>query len=213
MEKELGAYLKDAYQPDAIILHGSRATGNERVHSDWDFILLYTHNDTPGNFREMVNEHNVEVQSVVLPVDDILDTFDSKLQHARVVFEKDGEGTLLLERAQALYAKGFEWPASWPTGPHLWMQGRVDGMRDSLGNNEVYFRYLSQLYIRAINYWYVVLHKEYSQPVYLALPDIAERDPRYRALLAQLADPAIAYSEKVEVAQRMVEHVFGSAVR
>lgn len=42
MKDLIVAHLIETYSPDTIILHGSRARGKERAHSDWDFILLYT---------------------------------------------------------------------------------------------------------------------------------------------------------------------------
>ena len=39
-EKEVVSYLRDKYQPAAIILSGSRATGHARCNSDWDLHLF-----------------------------------------------------------------------------------------------------------------------------------------------------------------------------
>lgn len=208
--KKIIEILKDKYNPTTILLHGSRASGNEHKGSDWDFIFLYETKDNPGSFRELVEGQNIEVQSVILPVENILDTFDTKLQHARVVFETESEGADLVAKAKELYSKGFEWTKTWPIGPKLWMRGRVDGMKDSVDSPEVFLRYFSQFYIRALNYWYFVLHKEYSQPVYIALPDIEKRDPKYRNLLKEISDLSKSNEERVSVAEDIMTHLFDS---
>lgn len=207
MKDKIVKVLKEKYNPSAILLHGSRVSGNEREHSDWDFIFLYKTKDNPGSFRELIDEQNVEVQSVVFPVEDILDTFDTKLQYARVMFETENEGTNLITKAKELYLKGFEWTKTWPTGPKLWLQGRVDGMGDSIDSPETFLRYFSQFYVRALNYWYF-LRKEYSQPIYIALPDIEKRDPSYRKLLKEISDISKTNQERFEIAQKIVNHLF-----
>ena len=40
MEQKLTQYIIEKYSPLAVLLHGSRASGNERPHSDWDFAIL-----------------------------------------------------------------------------------------------------------------------------------------------------------------------------
>jgi len=50
--------------------------------------------------REKIENEDVELKSYTLPVESILDTCDIILQFAKVLWEKDGEGTELLERAQ-----------------------------------------------------------------------------------------------------------------
>ena len=210
MEKTIIEYLKNKYNPATIILHGSRASGNEREHSDWDFILFYTTSDNPGDFRELIQGQNVEVQSVLLPVEDVLKVFGTKLQYARVVFETATEGSDILNRASKLYLQGTPWDKGFPAGPMLWMQGRVDGMKDSVDSSEEFLRYFSQFYVRALSYWYVILHKEYSQPIYIALPDIEKRDAKYRKMLHEISDLSLKNTERIIVAEDIVNHLFNS---
>lgn len=205
---DITEYLKEKYEPSAIILHGSRANNMARDHSDWDFILLYESTENPGSFREKINDQNVEIQSAQLPVEDILDVFGNKLQYAKALYEKGDEGTELLKRAKELYQRGFVWPETWPNGVDLWMQGRIGGMEDNMKDPLLFYRYFSQFYPRAISDWFRVLHREYSKPEYLALPEISRRDPEYYKLLIRLVSSDASLSDKVETARNIHTRLF-----
>jgi len=53
MQEIITSHLIETYEPDAIILHGSRARGKAREHSDWDFILLYAKPTTAKNVGDV----------------------------------------------------------------------------------------------------------------------------------------------------------------
>ena len=57
MKEKLVEYLKEKYNPVAIVLHGSRANGNAREHSDWDFVVFTTSDMNP--YREVVFGTNI----------------------------------------------------------------------------------------------------------------------------------------------------------
>jgi predicted nucleotidyltransferase len=209
MKEKIVEQLKEKYRPVAIILHGSRANGMAREKSDWDFFLLFDSEKTPGNFREVVDGQNIEVQSVTLPVGDILDAFGTKLIGAQVLFENEEEGTKSLEDARAFYSKGFTAPESWPDGPNLLMRGKVDGMKDYVDTPALFYKYFSNFYPRALDYWYTVLHGEYSKPAYLALPEIQKRDPEYYDLIVQFANPETSLAEKAKTAEEIHQKLFG----
>ena len=104
MEEKITTYLKERYSPDAIILHGSRAIGEAREHSDWDFIFLYKSEPTAGAFREFIEEQNIEVQSLITPIteENLLDTVGLKLQNARIIFFLFSLATDLLSIAKSV---------------------------------------------------------------------------------------------------------------
>jgi len=210
MEEKISAYLKEKYNPDAIILHGSRAIGEFREHSDWDFIFLYKSEKTVGAFRELIENQNIEIQSHTAPLleEDILDTVGLKLQNARVLFEIDDLATDLLNLSKEVYARGFVWPDTWPTGTRLWMQGRIDGMKDTAEDPSLFYRYFCQFYPRAISDWFRVLHKEFPKPEYIALPEIKERDLEYYKLLEKLVNSKISLKEKASISQQISDKLF-----
>lgn len=212
-EEKIVEYLKNQYNPDAIILHGSRAINQGRPHSDWDFIFLFNTEPLAGDFREVVDGENVEVQSELLPIeeDKILDQIGLKLQNAKVLFEKENEGTELFTKARRVYEVGFQWPETWPNGPNLWMQGRIGGMKDNSDDSLLFYRYFCQFYPRAINDWFRVLHRQFPKPEYLALPHIQEEDLEYYVLLTELVDPSVTLEEKVSTAEKIRVKLFGES--
>jgi len=62
IEQKLVDYLKAKYSPLAILIHGSRASGFAREHSDWDFAILVD-KDTQVD-REIIDGANIEVRVI-----------------------------------------------------------------------------------------------------------------------------------------------------
>lgn len=208
MQEIIIEHLKETYKPEAIILHGSRARGKEREHSDWDFIFLYKSPNQGRNGREMFNNQNIEFSSYVIPVNDIEKEFSIKLQGAKVVYEVDTIGTELLQKANAYYEQGIHWSVENFSNHRLWAQGRIDGMRDNIDNSLIFTKYFTDFYQRVFNYWYWILQNSHSQPVYVAIEEIKERDPDYHVLLKSFASQDTPLKEKVEIAERIKVHLF-----
>lgn len=208
MQEEIVNYLKAKYNPDVVILHGSRARKMEREHSDWDFILLYKSPTEHTNGRELYKEQNIELQIELLPIGDIEYVFGTKLQDAKVLYEKGKEGTELLTEAQKSYAKGVQWSEKKRASHELWIQGRIDGMKDNVDRPEVFYKYFSDFYQRIFSYWYWILKKEYSQPIYIAVDEIVQKDPDYYDLVTRLIDSDVSLEEKVVTAKKIKDHLF-----
>ena len=107
MEKQnqIVEYLRENYKPDAIVLHGSRATGMQRPHSDWDIILLFNAQPERSSKREEIAGEDVEWKTILLPVtgDNILDVCGVQFQFTKLLWEKDGVGTELLAQANTFF--------------------------------------------------------------------------------------------------------------
>jgi len=209
MQEEIIQYLQETYTPQSIILHGSRASGMEREHSDWDFILLFADgipNDVPT--REFYKEEHIEIYSVQAPTENIFDTFGTKLSSVQLLFDTDNLGLELLYEAQKVYSKGPNWDESKVYENKLWVMGRVDGMRDTTDNPMIFNKYFSDFYVRLHNYWYIILHNQHSKPIYLALPEIKEKDPNYYKILNSLSVNETSLSDKVLIADKIVSLLF-----
>ena len=181
-------HLRENFDPDAIILHGSRARRMEREHSDWDFILIYKENKpAPGTGRLLLNEQNIEFQSENISDKDVISVFGTKLQQAKVVFEKDSEGTDILFKANEKYEGGINLPLEKLQGHKLWMKGRIDGMSDCLHEPILFDKYFSDVYPRIFSYWYWFKQSKYSQPIYVAVREIEETDTEYYKLIEDLS--------------------------
>ena len=140
MQEDIVDHLREIYKPDAIILHGSRARGKERASSDWDFIFLYNNPVNTPSGRKVYKDQNIEFSSFVLPiaVEDVENEFSTKLQEAKVVYESNGEGTDLLDKANIVYREGVYWSPEKISNHKLWIQGRIDGMRDHVDDDVIF---------------------------------------------------------------------------
>ena len=202
MEEKIVDYLRETYTPEAIILHGSRASGHEREHSDWDFILLYEREiDWPNNGRVKVLDENIEFSHHQLPVTDVMKEFNVKLQNARVVYETRSVGTEVLQNIQATYTEPLAWAAEEKYSHSLWMQGRIDGMADTIEEPLLFEKYAADFYGRITNYWYWAVCDRYPKPIYLALEEIQAADPEYFSLIKQFVygnnEAKIATAEEI----------------
>jgi len=75
-------------------------------------------------------------------------------------------------------------------------------------SERLFQKYLGTFYERALNYWYQVLHKMFSQPVYLAVETIKNEDPEYFLHLSALASPSVTNQDKIEHAQKIHAMLF-----
>ena len=213
MLEDIIDHLKEVYIPDVIILHGSRARGREREHSDWDFIFLYNRQPEILSGRELYKGQNIEFGSYVLPVTfaDVENEFSTKLQGAKVVYEKDAEGTMLLDEARAMYQKGVHWSKE-KVGYHkLLIEGRIAGMKDNTDNPMVFSKYLADLYQRVFNYWYWLTQNSFSKPIYMAVEEVAEKDPEYYRLVSLLIDTSASPAEKVQAVEEIRDRLFSKS--
>jgi len=208
MQDTITEHLHSTYSPDAIILHGSRARGKEREYSDWDFIFLYNQPTDVKSGRELFQEQNVEFSVYTLPTSDIYEQFGSKLQKAKVLYEKSTEGTDLLKQAESYYSQGVHWSPEKNNGHRLWMKGRIDGMSDNTDNPIVFNKYFGDFSGRVFNYWYWILKKEHSQPIYVATEEVAESDPDYYRLVSKLVDAESSLNEKVDISREIFIKLF-----
>ncbi len=201
-------YLQKEFEPDAIILHGSRARGMERAHSDWDFVLLYKEGkQRPTNGRRLYDGQNIEFVVSSVPVASVLDVFDTKLYGAKIVYENDGIGTAVLDQASKEYEQGLSWSDDKKAAHKLWIEGRIDGMRDCVNEPLLFYKYFADFYSRVFNYWYWIKKGDYSQPVYIALKDLEKEDPKYLVLVEDLFKQQ-SLEAKIEVCEKIKGYLF-----
>ncbi len=208
LKEKIAQQLKEMFDPDAVILHGSRARKMSRAGSDWDFILLYNSQTTHKSNRANIAGQNVEYTVFTLPISDIWDSFGAKLNQADVIFEKDNVGSNLLTQAASYYTKGVHWSETKKATHKLWLEGRIEGMRHYVNEPEMFYKYFSDLYSRLTNYWYWVKQHQHSEPIYIAIPEIAEKDPKYADLLRQLTNPETTLEEKVSLSDKINTYLF-----
>jgi len=209
-ETEIAKYLKNTYNPVAILLHGSRATGKNRSNSDWDVIMLFDKEIPRKGCREEVVGEDVEWKAFQLPVPEekIIDTFDVYLQFAKVLWEKDSTGSELLKKALMVYKNGPNLSDEQIRGEGQFFEHKILGMKDDKDTSYMFLRHLSVLFNRASNMWFEILHNEFAKPFYIAIPIIEEKDPEYYKRLMTLCSNNSSNDEKIVSADWIVKKLF-----
>tara|TARA_B100000508_G_scaffold60333_2_gene47517 strand:+ start:63380 stop:64018 length:639 start_codon:yes stop_codon:yes gene_type:complete len=201
-------HIKETHNPQAIILHGSRAIGKERGNSDWDLYLLYT--DTPPHFsgREDVEGADVEWKAVKAPVkeNEILDVFGVQLQFAKVLWEEESVGSTALNAARSLYEKGVTLSKEDKERMEQYLTHKANSLKDDIDTPYMFLRHQYAFFERAINWWFE-MRGEYRKPFYVAMPRIKEEDPEYHDLLMKIAGDS-PNKEKVWVAEEIAAKLF-----
>ena len=101
-------YLKDKHDPEALILHGSRAAGQATENSDWDIFMFDTQELPNETGRKLGAE--LDIVSKQLPINtikDVEDQFGCQLKHAELLHDTGGVGKRILKLAEDLYNDGF----------------------------------------------------------------------------------------------------------
>lgn len=212
MDKEaaITTYLRQQYQPLAVVLHGSRAIGQQRRHSDWDVFLLHHEPPTRAFGREAVAGEDVEWQAITVPVADqaLLKTCGVVLQFARVLWEDAScAGSTLLRQAAAFYARGVALTDADKAAYRQYLIHKAHGMEDDAGTPCMFLRHQQAFLERATNWWFE-MRGDYKKPLYVAMPLIQANDPVYHDLLLQLAAPG-ANLDKVRIARLLISRLFG----
>ena len=87
-QQKIVEILREKYNPIAILLHGSRAVGKARSHSDWDIIMIIRDQIPRRQYRESIDGEDVEWKAFNIPKenDSIIDIFEVYLQFAKVLW-------------------------------------------------------------------------------------------------------------------------------
>ncbi|MBP6858147.1 MAG: nucleotidyltransferase domain-containing protein [Candidatus Pacebacteria bacterium] len=208
MEEKLTQYIKEKYDPVAILIHGSRSNNYAREHSDWDFAIL-VEKDTEVE-REIIEGANVEIRVLKLPFNthNIADRWIAFREgNVKVLFDPQNITLDIIKEVTEYYNKPIIWKPSDISGHKAWFRSQVDGMTDYQNENEAFFRKLGELYLRCIQYWFHFLHHTYMPQVYLSLPRIQKEDPEYYELLKVLASN-VSNKEKIDTAEKIYKKIW-----
>lgn len=183
MEQKIIDYIKDKYNPEVILLAGSRAKGKEKNNSDWDLFLLGPRN-AKGEFIEFSGEllditfkdwpeENKPLTipyGPLLPTKVLLDNSNGKLQlllaKTKEAFEK-GPMYLYKESVLERFGKLTRW------------QKKIEKYHD---NPMVEFFYAGIFYKFAIRIWFELQNKWSISPSE-AIPYISDKDEKFFKLL------------------------------
>jgi predicted nucleotidyltransferase len=206
-QDKIVTYLKDKYDPEALILHGSRAAGQATENSDWDIFMF--------DDQELLSESGrgfgveLDVDAKKLPINtkkEVENEFGCQLKQAEVLLDTDGVGKGILELAEALYADGFNAT-----------QKEIDDKKNNL--RRTYYRlaerskHIAHLYrldfvAYSTRYWYQILQNEWQDNFYFAFPRIKSEDPEYHENLMAVLE-SDGHPKRLASARWVHEKLFG----
>ena len=205
MESKIIEYIKSEYNPEAILLGGSRMKGKEIEKSDWDLFLIGPRKGEKG-FVEFEGQR-LDVVFKPWPDDDKALTIPTgPLWPIKVVFDQS-EGRLqkLLERTEAQFMKG-----PWVLHKELILE-RMQKMDSWKRKMEKYvtvpmveFVYAGVFYQIGIQTWFEV-HNMWSQSPAEALPIIEEKDKSFYDMLSAFISSS--GSRRVACAEAILERL------
>jgi hypothetical protein len=176
-------YLKETYQPQAILLHGSRARGDAAPSSDYDLTLIgakgFMH---PAGFKGAQLDLSAEPADVPVLLSHEVPTWPIQVLYD----DKHGYGAALAARTEAAFR---EKP---PRVPEDKIMNRKNYMRRiyaricERGENKVLRTYyMGDLVERCIRYR-AELRREWPQSLHASLIAIKAEDPHFHDLLERL---------------------------
>lgn len=198
-------HLIKKYDPEAIILHGSRAKGRGRFNSDWDLYVL-VRNQTEGGTEDFEGE-SLDVDIVHLPIEEVdcRSRFRETLQSSEILLDPNGTAKNIIAQMEQIYAEGRQLSLEEQENRINFITRVVKRLESYGGEPGIFFYHLGLFYEKAIRYWFE-LQGKWSLPIYEALPYIAEYDPEYSHWLEVLAAPQIPM-EKIELVHKIQDRL------
>ena len=213
MEQRIVDYLRDQYEPEGIILVGSRADGVARDGSDWDLYVLQ--NDSKGPTAPVSSPHvfgdqslDVALTSLPIPEDRIIQVFGPNLQQARILYDTSDTAASIVAAAHRIYQQPRQLTADEIVRRRAQMRRNIETMEARSDEVGPFFESLTFLFYIAHRWWYEVKHARWSQSVHRAMPEIEKEDPEFYADLMTLASDADSKS-KIAASRRIEFSLFG----
>lgn len=186
-QDQIISYLREKYNPVSIMLHGSRATGNSREHSDWDFFLIVSEIDNPKGYEykeEKFIDQHVDPCLLTYPIKDdfMKNKFIMISPSIKILYDTENIGKNLLEESLDLWRKGIYLSDKEKQDARFFLARCCDRLLDSYGSDNdplFFYRLGKDFFPLAINYWFTILHKQFTLPPYTALDKINKEDPEY----------------------------------
>ena len=210
LEQEIVNHLKDKFNPEAIVLVGSRANGEETENSDWDLVLYVTkeHSEASEYFKGQF----LDIEFIQLPViskDHILQTSFAPDTRMKILLDTQHKSMeMIVARTLKKYEEGPKPLTEEERDKRQRRIRRLIEKIESRPDDEGYvFTYVGAVYEFGIRYWFE-LQQKWSQPIYKALPYIKEHDPETYKLLKTIHGNTSS-QEKVKASRSFYEKLFG----
>lgn len=207
MEQKIVSFIKNQYNPLAIILYGSRAIDGQGVQSDWDIVCLVEGESRSDSF--IFENQFVDLDLEHYPFDPrrVIKVFDGTLQNAKLLDDTNGVGKKFLTEIHAMYALGRNLTPAEVSQREQFFRRRLLKLQQSIGNPTLFSIHLGVFLEKATQYWYEVIKNRWRTSLRSRLVVIQSEDPGYFTYLAQLSS-SIGAEEKLILAEQVVDTVF-----
>lgn len=208
LKDKIVAYLVEKYNPTAVILHGSRANGHARQHSDWDFILLT--NKEVGIPRFIEFGENIEVKEFLLPIPDdkVDETFGRYFYRENLEICYDPQNLVpdLISKKEASTKKGYNIKDADRIARFAFLKSFLNSIIDYKDEPLIVFSKKAEFYTATLHSWFKFVRNEPSVPNYLALPYIQKEDSEFYDLLNEFV--AANAGESVVIGNKIIQRLF-----
>ncbi len=207
-KQQLTDYVLERYAPVAIVLHGSRAIGLAKEHSDWD-MLIFTNKKVDAR-REIQFGQNIDIAQVVLPIADnkIESTFGFyfRKENTEILYDPTNIAVELMAKNEEILKAGNVFTDDDRIARYAFMQSALNGVRDYIGEPLIVFSKKSEFYEKGISAWFRFLHSAFRPSNYIGFPYIQKEDPAFFAMLQEfIADNS---QNSIAAGERILGHIF-----
>ena len=206
-EEKLTTYLRNKYNPLAIIIHGSRASGKNRPHSDWDIVILKK--EDINTVQELIEDNALDIVAVNPGISNeaLLSEFGNVFSSAKVLSDTDNIGKDLIERSRVLASKGYQMSPQDYADKKMYLYRCVSRLMDFAKVDRISFTYhLSSFIQKSVNYWFQTRGR-WSKSIYEASYEIKKDDPGFYKEI-EIITSNDSPADKVEAAKRVYSMLF-----
>lgn len=199
----ISAYLRAEFDARAIVLCGSRAAGDAKPGSDWDFKAFVADPERHVRDDRWPELDGVDIDCTFHALDASFSfaEFGLKLRVARIVFDETGVAERVMDEAQRAYARGPEpWTRHYARARRLKVRRYEAKFRDLLAvDNVLELRQrLAWCFLEMTYAWWYGVRAEWEPRPQRMFDDLAERDPEFHELLLAAAAEGVSDAERVE---------------
>jgi len=209
MEEKIIQYLREHFQPEAIIVHGSRASGRATPHSDWDMVLISDQNHK-GVKTCLFGNEALDLRIIHSPseITTLSEKYVPALAKGKILYDSSKSlGAKLIEEAKKMAAPG---PGTFMDTMYeaqkMYMIRTLARFRDNVHNPIVFTYRFGIFYERMFRFWFEH-REEWSMSVHDAIPYIQEQDPEMWKLIQEITEET-SLTQKTEITEKIVRHLF-----
>lgn len=219
-EKIIVDFLKKKYKAKVLIVVGSRAVGDYKPKSDWD-IYLFTDKkipkETPKEFYddlpEDLKDEDLDVYFNSMNVGSYSDKLWRDLRNSKILFDTNGFGKRIRNKALALYKKGpVKWTKSYAEGRMYKAQRYMKKFEDNLKDKnygELFLRICWHYSENIIDWWFGIRQEFVLRPQQ-AFPYIKKKDPKFYDELKKVFSDKTSFKVKIGAFGKMHKMLFNS---